>query len=174
MITWQDKKYILFGLNGTLLKQYGEQIRIAEHAEKFLFLLLNLNHLPKIHLVSNMPIDDLQCRMHKTGLNYFMHQVDSSLSTGLVKSDVKFWVNYLEVNNINPQDAVIFDNNPKVALAAVKAEIPTILLIDDMTQQNTILELEDELIKYKSNILFVTSFLELLPNHNKVMELLNA
>lgn len=178
MITWKNKKYIIFGLNGILINQAldsNDFIKLANNAEKLLFKLLN--HYPQIRLTlaSNDAQKDLERKMESVGLDCLISNSCSSLSYGLTKQNEEFWYQYLAERKIKSCEAVVIDHNLNVALAAVKANLEVVLITDNTNvkqrlDQKSDQELEDSLIKHKRNICFVHNLEELLNKISSTIE----
>ncbi|MFP3866589.1 MAG: GMP/IMP nucleotidase [Desulfobacteraceae bacterium] len=91
-------------------------IEVHPDSEAFLQFLRNLGK--KIVLVTNAHYKTLDLKMSQVGLLGYFDQVISSFDLGMPKEEVRFWQVLAERFGIDPQRAVLIDDNQEVLQAA--------------------------------------------------------
>lgn len=177
MISWKNMHHIIFNFDVLLDETVANSIRLTKTAEKLLFFILNQNPGCKLHIVSNKPLDDLEKKVKQLGLDCLISNAVSSLSSGLVIANPIFWGDFLSKNQIDTEKTVVFETEPHNALSAASQNIKVVLLTNNEcfdTYQFGDRDIQAELLKYKSNISFIKSINELLPEDKIIAEVLNA
>ncbi|MBP9721528.1 MAG: hypothetical protein KBD64_00045 [Gammaproteobacteria bacterium] len=131
-IEYWEKKLGINILN--LKKQHSDLIRLNKYVEKFLFYINNLNPKPACHLVSNYHPDIIHYKIKLTGIDYFFDSVTSSYSFNMLKQDEQFWEYYLKQLRINPDQAVLLDNNLSISKIVSNLGLEVIAISDFLSE----------------------------------------
>jgi len=121
---WEKK----IGINILDLRKLNSHlIKLNKYSEKFLFYINNLKPQPNVYLISNAHPKILDYQIKLMGLECFFNNILSSHIIGHIKEAPLFWQAYIKKFNINPQNAILFDNNLKSAKNAYNLGINVII-----------------------------------------------